>query len=123
MNIIRFSIRHPVTILMATIAAVLFGMVSLGRLSVNLLPEISYPTLTIQTDYPDAAPAEVETFITEPLEEAVSVVQGLRSIHSISQSGVSQVVLEFSWDTNMDFASLDVREKIDLPDGANVGTK
>jgi HAE1 family hydrophobic/amphiphilic exporter-1 len=116
MGIIRFSIRHPVTILMATIAAVLFGMVSLGRLSVNLLPEISYPTLTIQTEYPDAAPAEVETFITEPLEEAVSVVQGLRDIHSISQSGVSQVVLEFSWDTNMDYASLDVREKIDLID-------
>jgi HAE1 family hydrophobic/amphiphilic exporter-1 len=116
MGVIRFSIRHPVTIFMATIAAVLFGLVSLGRLSVNLLPEISYPTLTIQTEYPDAAPAEVEVLITEPLEEAVAVVQGLRQMHSVSQSGMSQIVLEFAWDSNMDFASLDVREKIDLVD-------
>ncbi|MFQ5600115.1 MAG: efflux RND transporter permease subunit [Candidatus Krumholzibacteriia bacterium] len=116
MNVIGFSIRHPVTIFMATIAAVLFGLVSLGRLAVNLLPEISYPTLTVQTEYPDAAPAEVEALITESLEEAVAVVQGLRDIHSLSQSGLSQIVLEFAWDTNMDYASLDVREKIDLVD-------
>ncbi len=114
MNIIRFSIRHPVTIFMATLAAVLFGLVALGRLSVNLLPEISYPTLTIQVEYPDAAPAEVEVLVTEPVEEAVAVVQGLRKMHSISQSGMSQIVLEFGWGTNMDYASLDVREKIDL---------
>ncbi len=111
---IRFSIRHPVTILMVTIAAVLFGMVAVGRLPVNLLPEISYPTLTLQTEYPDAAPAEVEALVTEPLEEAVAVVQGLRRMHSISQSGMSQIILEFDWDTAMDYASLDVREKIDL---------
>jgi HAE1 family hydrophobic/amphiphilic exporter-1 len=122
MGIIRFSIRHPVTIAMATIAVVLFGLVSLERLSVNLLPEISYPTLTIQTEYADAAPAEVEAFITEPLEEAVAVVQGLRKMHSVSQSGMSQIVLEFAWNTEMDYASLDVREKIDLvrlPDDAS----
>ncbi len=113
---IRFSIRHPVTILMVTIATVLFGLVALGRLSVNLLPDISYPTLTIQTDYPDAAPAEVEALVTEPLEEAVAVVQGLRRMHSISQSGMSQIILEFAWDSDMDYASLDVREKIDLID-------
>jgi HAE1 family hydrophobic/amphiphilic exporter-1 len=82
----------------------------------QLLPEISYPTLTIQTDYPDAAPAEVEVLVTEPLEEAVSVVQGLRRLHSISQSGMSQIVLEFAWGTKMDYAGLDVREKIDLVD-------
>jgi HAE1 family hydrophobic/amphiphilic exporter-1 len=122
MGIIRFSIRHPVTIAMATIAVVLFGLVSLERLSVNLLPEISYPTLTIQTEYADAAPAEVEAFITEPLEEAVAVVQGLRKMHSVSQSGMSQIVLEFAWNTEMDYASLDVGEKIDLvrlPDDAS----
>jgi len=111
---IRFSIRHPVTVLMVTIAAVLFGLVAVGRLPVNLLPEISYPTLTLQTEYPDAAPAEVEALVTEPLEEAVAVVQGLRRMHSISQSGMSQIILEFDWDTAMDYASLDVREKIDL---------
>jgi len=115
-SFIRFSIRHPVTVCMVTVATLLFGMVALGRLPVNLLPEISYPTLTIQTDYPDAAPAEVEVLVTEPLEEAVSVVQGLRRLHSISQSGMSQIVLEFAWGTKMDYAGLDVREKIDLVD-------
>ena len=115
-GLIRFCIRHPVTVCMLTVATVLFGLVAVGRLSVNLLPEISYPTLTIQTEYPDAAPAEVEALVTEPIEEAVSVVQGLRQLHSTSQSGMSQIVLEFSWGTKMDYAGLDVREKIDLVD-------
>lgn len=99
---------------MIFIAAVVFGLVSLGRLDVRLLPEISYPTLTVQTEYPDAAPLEVENFVSRPLEEAVGVVPGLRRISSVSKPGMSEITLEFSWDTEMDYAGLDVREKIDL---------
>ncbi len=113
--------KRPVTVTMVTLAAVLFGLVALSRLPLNLLPEISYPTLTIRTEYADSAPAEVEKLITEPLEEAVSVVQGLRHLRSVSRPGVSEITLEFAWKTNMDYASLDVREKIDLinlPDDA-----
>jgi len=106
--------RRPVTVAMVTLAAVLFGIVALSRLPLNLLPDISYPTLTIQTEYPEAAPAEVEKLVTEPLEEAVSVVQGLRNLRSISWPGVSEITLEFAWKTHMDYAALDVREKIDL---------
>jgi HAE1 family hydrophobic/amphiphilic exporter-1 len=120
-SIIWFAVRHRVTMLMATAAAVLFGTVSLGRLPLQLLPDISYPSLTVQTEYPDSAPGEVENLITRPLEEGVGVVPGLRRIDSVSEAGLSEITLEFGWDTNMDFAALDTREKIDLvtlPDDA-----
>ena len=114
MNITEFSIRRPVTITMIFLATVVFGLVSLGRLNLRLLPEISYPTLTIQTEYPDAAPAEVENFVTRPLEEAVGVVNGLRTLRSVSRPGLSEITLEFSWKTAMQYAALDVRDKLDL---------
>ena len=116
MRVVEASMKRPVTVVMITIAAVLFGLVALSRLSLNLLPDISYPTLTIRTEYADSAPAEVEKLITEPLEEAVSVVQGLRNLRSDSRAGVSEITLEFAWKLNMDYAALDVREKIDLVD-------
>lgn len=113
-RLIRMAIARPVTVSMFMVAVILFGLVSVDRLALNLLPDISYPSLTIQTDYPDAAPEEVESLITRPIEEAVSVVSGLTRLSSISRSGQSEVILEFAWDTNMDLASLEVREKLDL---------
>ncbi len=114
MKIVGASMRRPVTVSMITLGALLFGFVSLSRLPLNLLPDISYPTLTVQTEYQDAAPAEVEKLITEPLEEAVSVIPGLRKLRSSSRPGLSEITMEFGWKTDMDFASLDVREKLDL---------
>ena len=114
MQIVRRSMEHPVTVTMVTLAAVLFGFVSLSRLDWNLLPDISYPTLTLRTEYADAAPAEIENLITEPLEESISVVRGLRNLRSVSRAGASEITLEFAWNTDMDYAALDVREKIDL---------
>ncbi|MDX2474957.1 MAG: efflux RND transporter permease subunit, partial [Candidatus Krumholzibacteria bacterium] len=99
---------------MVTLAAVVFGLTSLGRLDMRLLPEIRYPSLTVQTDFPGTAPVDVENLVTRPLEEAMGVVPGLRKVHSISQAGLSQITLEFNWGTPMDYAALDVREKIDL---------
>ncbi len=121
MKAIRFAVTHPVTIWMATLAAVVFGMVALGRLDMRLLPEIRYPSLTLQTEIPNTTPVDVENLVTRPLEEAVGVVPGLRRVHSISQAGLSQITLEFGWGTDMDYAALDVREKIDMiqpPDDA-----
>jgi HAE1 family hydrophobic/amphiphilic exporter-1 len=99
---------------MFVIAVVLFGWVSLGRLALNLLPDISYPSLTVQTDYPDAAPEEVENLITRPIEEAVGVVPGLVRLSSVSRAGQSEVILEFTWKSKMDLSSLEVREKLDF---------
>ncbi len=114
MRIVDFSIRRPVTVTMIFVATVVFGFVALSRLQLRLLPEISYPSLTIQTEYPDAAPAEVENFVTRPLEEAVGVISGLRSVRSVSKPGMSEILLEFTWKTSMQYAALDVRDKIDL---------
>ena len=111
---IQLAIRRPVTVCMFVVAVALFGLVSLQRMALNLLPEIAYPALTILTDYEDAAPEEIENLITRPIEEVVGVVGGLTRVESVSRSGQSEVVLEFTWRTNMDVATLEVREKLDL---------
>lgn len=114
MNLVEFSTRRRVTVAMVTFTFVLFGLIGLGNLKVNLLPDLSYPTLTVRTEYVGAAPAEIETLISEPLEEALGVVKNLRKIKSISRTGQSDVVLEFAWGTDMDQAGLEVRDKLEL---------
>src|SRR5687768_18582952 len=96
---------------MTTIAVVLFGLVAFQRLPINLLPDLSYPSLTIETKFAGAAPAEVETLVTRPVEEAVGVLAGVRRINSRSRPGLSQVTLEFEWGREMSLASLDVRQR------------
>ncbi|MBE7215755.1 efflux RND transporter permease subunit [Shewanella benthica] len=113
MSIITTSVRRPVTVWMFMLAVILFGMVGFSRLAVKLLPDLSYPTITIRTLYVGAAPVEIEQLVSKPIEEAAGIVKGLRKISSISRSGMSDVVLEFEWGTDMDMASLDVREKLD----------
>ncbi len=100
--------------LMATL--VIFGLISFKRLPINLLPDISYPTLTVRCEYPGAAPSEIENLISKPIENAVSVISDVVRVSSRSRPDVSEVVIEFAWKTNMDFASMDVREKLDLID-------
>ncbi|MCM2356044.1 MAG: efflux RND transporter permease subunit, partial [Arenimonas sp.] len=113
MSLVDFSVRRRVTVLMVTLTFVLFGLIGLGALPVNLLPDLSYPTLTVRTEYTGAAPSEIETLISEPVEEAVGVVKGLRKLKSVSRTGQSDVVLEFAWGTDMDRASLEVRDKLE----------
>ncbi len=114
MQIVEFATRRRVTILMITVAVVLFGFVSLARLKLNLLPDLSYPTLTVRTDLPGAAPLELETLIARPIEESVGIIRNVRSVRSVSRAGQADVMLEFAWGTDMDLAGIDVREKIDL---------
>jgi HAE1 family hydrophobic/amphiphilic exporter-1 len=114
MQIVEFATRRRVTILMVTLAVILFGFVSLTRLKLNLLPDLSYPTLTVRTDLTGAAPLELETLITRPIEEAVGIIRNVRQVRSVSRAGQSDVILEFAWGTDMDLAGVDVREKIDL---------
>ncbi|HZX92537.1 MAG TPA: efflux RND transporter permease subunit [Rudaea sp.] len=106
--------RRRVTVGMVTLTFVLFGLIALTGLKVNLLPDLTYPTLTVRTEYEGAAPMEIENLISQPVEEAIGVVKNLRKIHSVSRTGQSDVVLEFAWGTNMDQAGLDVRDKLDI---------
>ena len=111
----RFSIatRRPVAILMVVLAVCVFGWVSYQRLSLNLMPDISYPTLTVRTEYPGTAPEEVETLLSRPLEQELGIVPHLVNISSISKAGQSDIILEFEWDTDMNAMSQEIREKAD----------
>ncbi len=114
MSLVEFSTRRRVTVAMVTVTFVIFGLIALFGLKVNLLPDLSYPTLTVRTEYTGAAPMEIETLISEPVEEAVGVVKNLRKLRSVSRTGQSDVVLEFAWGTDMDQASLEVRDKLEI---------
>jgi len=114
MGIVDFSLRRRVTISMCAVALLLFGGVAFNRLPINLLPDISYPSLTVETRFPGAAPGEVEALVSRPVEEVVGVVNGVRRLTSTSRPGLSQVTLEFGWGRDMDFAAIDVRQKLDM---------
>ena len=114
-------IRRPVAVTMFVISLAVFGAVSFSKLRVDLLPEISYPTLTVRTAWPGAAPEDVEERLSEKLQEALSTLDDLVRSTSVSRAGTSDVLLEFDWGTSMTFAVEDVRERLGgvfLPDGA-----
>src|SRR6185312_12014060 len=114
MQLVDFATRRRVTVVMCIVALCMFGFVSLSRLKVNLLPDLSYPTLTVRTELTGAAPLELENLITRPIEEAVGIIRNVRQVRSVSRSGQSDVILEFVWGTDMDLAGIEVREKLDL---------
>jgi len=98
---------------MLFLAVVLLGIISYTRLPIDLLPDVSFPRLVVHTAYPDVAPAEVERLVTERIESQAAAVPGVEKITSVSQEGVSLVTLRFAWGTDMDFAALNVRERLD----------
>jgi len=117
------SISRPVAVTVLSIVAALLGTVAVIKMPVDLLPSVEYPRLTIETTYPSSSPYEVERLVTDPLENAVAGVRGLRSYTSRSYGDRSRITLEFDWGARMDFTRLEVREKLDvaawsLPDEA-----
>ncbi|RKX34338.1 MAG: AcrB/AcrD/AcrF family protein [Verrucomicrobia bacterium] len=119
----RFSIttERPVAILMVVMAVCVFGWVSYQRLALTLMPDISYPALTVRTEYPGTAPEEIENLVSRRLEQELGIIPNLVTISSISKAGQSDVILEFGWDTDMTAISQEIREKVDrvrLPDEA-----
>ncbi len=112
-GIYRFTTERPVAILMIVIGVFVFGLISYKQLPLNLMPEMTYPSLTVRTEYPGTAPEEVEATVSRPVEQALGVVDNLVSISSISKAEQSDVILEFTWNTDMNKATADVREKLD----------
>ncbi len=98
---------------MLFLAVILLGAISYIRLPIDLLPDVSYPRLVVYTSYPDVAPAEVERLITERVEAEAAAVAGVERVTSVSREGVSLVTLRFAWGTDMDYAMLNVRERMD----------
>ncbi|OFX33208.1 MAG: hypothetical protein A2Z07_03915, partial [Armatimonadetes bacterium RBG_16_67_12] len=123
MNLSRFAIRRSVTTAMIFLAVAFLGIIAFGRLPVDLLPDISFPTLSVTTNYPGAGPQEVEREVTILLENTLATVPGLTEIFSSSVEGRSSITLRFPWGTDLDAAANDVRPAIDrvrsrLPDNA-----
>jgi HAE1 family hydrophobic/amphiphilic exporter-1 len=110
---LAFVASRPVAITMFMVALGMFGFVSFAKLPVDLLPEISYPTLTVRTMFPGAAPEDVEDRVSVRLQESLATLPKLVRTTSISRAGTSDVVLEFDWGTNMTFAVQEVRDRID----------
>jgi len=114
MNLSKFTVKRPVFTTMAILIVVFLGFVSFGDLGLDLLPDLEFPIVAVITDYEGAAPEEIETMVTRPIEDTVGTVDGLESISSVSSPDSSMVMAEFAFGTDMDFAKLDVREQIDL---------
>lgn len=114
MSLSQIAIQRKVTVVMVTLGIILIGIIAFLRLPQELFPPIQFPQVTIVTDYTNAAPEEIESLITKPIEEAVGSVAGLKRIESISREGRSTIIVSFNWGQDIDFAALAVREKIDL---------
>ncbi len=124
MNLPAFSVRRPVFTTMATLIVILLGLVSLSRLPIDLMPDITYPTISIRTWYENAGPREIENLITRPIEQAVAAVPGVEEITGRSREGQSDVRVSFVWGTDLDAAANDLRDRLDrvvpsLPDDAD----
>ncbi len=117
MNLSKLSVNRPVTIMMLTLIVIILGGVSLSKLSIDLLPNIEVPVAVVTASYEGVGPQEIESMITKPLEEAVATVGNIDRISSISSEGNSVVIAEFNYGTDMDFATLEMREKVDLIKG------
>lgn len=114
MNLASFSIKRPVTMLMIIAIVLVLGFISLTRLGIDLFPNFVYPGAVVITEYSGASPQEIESLVTQPLEETLSTISNVKNIQSFSSEGSSTVFVEFNWGTNMDMAALDMREKVDL---------
>lgn len=117
MFVSEVSVKRPVTTLMVMFIIALIGFVSLSRLPIDLYPELEIPVAIVSTSYDGVGPKEIEELITRPLEGVVGTVEGIKNISSRSSEGNSLVILEFNSGTDMNFASLDIREKVDLVKG------
>lgn len=114
MNLSKTSVNRPVTTLMFMLIAILLGSVGLSLLPIDLYPELEIPVAIVSVNYSGAAPEEIETLITKPIEQSVASVSKLKNLSSFSREGTSIVVVEFESSADMDLAALEMREKVDL---------
>lgn len=117
MNLFKLSVDRPVSVIMVTLAIIIIGAISLFNLPIDLLPEIEVPVAVVSTSYGNVGPSEIEELITKPLESSISTVSNIKQVSSMSSEGNSVIIAEFAQGTDMEFASLEMREKVDLIKG------
>jgi hydrophobe/amphiphile efflux-1 (HAE1) family protein len=123
MDMIRGSLKNPVARFMVAIGIILLGMIAFSNLAIDLFPDISYPIITVSTEYDGASPEDIEISVTRLIEKRVSRIQNVRYVSSRSRDSYSNVMVEFYWGTNLDVASSDIQQSINqiidhLPEGA-----
>lgn len=114
----KFSVKRPLTVIMAVIVVIVLGVVSYTRMTPDLFPSMDFPYAVIVTSYPGASPEKVESEITRPIEQSMATLENFGSVQSTSSNNMSMVVLEFTEDANMDSATVDIRENLDMLEGA-----
>ncbi|MDN5300864.1 MAG: hydrophobic/amphiphilic exporter (mainly bacteria), family [Thermoanaerobacteraceae bacterium] len=124
MRITETVVKRPVAAFMAVLVILILGFVSLSKMQVDLLPDIQLPTAVVVTTYPGASSEEIETMVTKPIEKEIAGVENIKSISSSSESNVSMITVSFNWGADLDTATTDIREKVDmvkknLPDDAD----
>ncbi|MCK9275199.1 MAG: efflux RND transporter permease subunit [Syntrophales bacterium] len=112
MNIPEFSVKRKITVLMMILIVMLFGILAFFHLGLDMMPELEYPVVSVITTYEGVSSEDVENLITRQVEEVVSSVKNVKNVSSLSQEGISAVIVEFEWGVNLDFAAQDVREKL-----------
>ncbi len=113
MSIPRIAIERPVTMFMLSAVIVLLGAISLFRLPVDLMPDVSYPSITVRVQYAGVGPAEMEELVVRPLEQSLAAVPGLEQINSSAQEGSANVRLNFAWGSDLNDAADEVRTRVD----------
>lgn len=114
MKIVDFSVRNGTGVVVGMILVILFGILALGRIPVQLNPTIDRPIISVETQYPGAAPMEVESEVTQRQEQKLAAVENVRKMRSFSSEGRSEILLEFDWGVNKDLAGIDVLKKLSL---------
>ncbi len=114
MKLVRLAVKRPVMIAILVGVVLILGWVSFSRLGLDLYPEMKLPIGAVMTTYPGAGPEEVESQISEPLEGVLGTIPDVSEVTSISLAGSSIVIVQFNWGTDMDFAALNMREKVAL---------
>jgi HAE1 family hydrophobic/amphiphilic exporter-1 len=113
MRLIEAAVKRPVATVMVFVGVMMLGVISLRHLAIDLLPDLSFPKLAVLTEYAGAAPEEVEALITANLESLLAPVPGVKRVSSVSREGISLISLEFHWGTDMNFALLHTKEKVE----------
>ena len=114
MKIPEFSVNRKVTTIMFAMILVVLGILAFMRLGLDFFPDLEFPTVSVITTYRGASSEDIENTITRPLEQVVNSVSGVKKVDSITSEGLSMIMVEFEWGTNLDFAGQDVRDQIGL---------
>ena len=113
----RYSVKKPYTVVVAIVLVLILGAVSFTKMNTDLLPSMNLPYAIVMTTYPGASPETVETVVTRPIEQSMATVSDIENVSSQSRENVSLVILEFQGSTNMDSATIEIREKLDQISG------